>query len=260
MNRWAIFGRPSGTKRDRAIHLASLAATLPAEAPEADIAPDPEAEAAVEAGRKAFGGWSGYPWYDSQSDTVRRIDVSPPPAPKPRATSTTSSAGQGLDLAFHIAAWTLVGLLLGLVVWLLWRYFREGDSEPLAAANRAADKARIESLPFPVRPGKRDLLDEVRRLYDAGDYSQAIIYLYSYQLVQLDRQQIIRLAKGKTNRQYVREVPAGTRLQRLLEDTMVAFEDVFFGQRALERGRFELCWSRVDEFQSLVAALTPRAT
>ena len=36
-----------------------------------------------------------------------------------------------------------------------------------------------------------------------------MIYLFSHQLVQLDRHQIIRLAKGKTNRQYLREVGPG---------------------------------------------------
>ena len=44
------------------------------------------------------------------------------------------------------------------------------------------------------------------RLYEKrGNFNQAIIYYYSYQLVTLDRRQVIRLAKGKTNRQYLRE-------------------------------------------------------
>ena len=51
-----------------------------------------------------------------------------------------------------------------------------------------------------------DLLAEARRHYQAGNYGAAIVYLFSFQLVQLDRRQIIQLAKGKTNRQYLREV------------------------------------------------------
>ena len=120
-----------------------------------------------------------------------------------------------------------------------------------------------------------NLLDEARRHWQEGDFAQAIIYLFSFQLVHLDKQQIIRLNKGKTNRQYLREIGHGAaawatlaaapqveppapvfpqlrgRLQGLVEQTMFVFEDVFFGNRALERARFEACWSRVDEFQSL---------
>ena len=34
---------------------------------------------------------------------------------------------------------------------------------------------------------------------------------------------------------------------------MVAFEDVFFGNRQLPRGRFESCWTRLEEFETLAA-------
>jgi hypothetical protein len=44
-----------------------------------------------------------------------------------------------------------------------------------------------------------------------------------------------------------------------VEDTMVAFEDVYFGQHALERGRFETLWRRLSEFQTLTAAMSPTA-
>ena len=74
------------------------------------------------------------------------------------------------------------------------------------------DAARIESLPFPVAAGRLDLLAEARRHYQAGNYGAAIVYLFSFQLVQLDKRQIIRLAKGKTNRQYLREVGPRTPL------------------------------------------------
>ncbi len=79
--------------------------------------------------------------------------------------------------------------------------------------------------------GRLDLLAEARRHYQAGNYGAAIVYLFSFQLVQLDKRQIIRLAKGKTNRQYLREVGPRAALLRLVEQTMVAFEDVFFGNR-----------------------------
>ena len=98
---------------------------------------------------------------------------------------------------------------------------------------------------------KSNLLEEARRHYRDGDYGEAIIYLFSYQLVQLDKHQLIRLAKGKTNRQYVRELGPRVELGYLLTTTMQAFEDVFFGNHSIDRVRFESCWLRLEEFESL---------
>ena len=35
----------------------------------------------------------------------------------------------------------------------------------------------------------------------------------------------------------------------ILENAMIAFEDVFFGHHTLERERFEACWRQVGAFQ-----------
>jgi hypothetical protein len=70
--------------------------------------------------------------------------------------------------------------------------------------------------------------------------------------VELDRGQAIRLAKGKTNRQYLRELTPKPDLKGLVEQSMLAFEDVFFGGRALDRSRFEDCWRRLPEFDRWV--------
>ena len=93
---------------------------------------------------------------------------------------------------------------------------------------------------------RSNLLEEARRQYEAGNFAEAIIYLFSYQLVELDKSQLIRLAKGKTNRQYLREIGARPRLAALLNHTMIAFEDVFFGDHDLDRERFEKCWAERD--------------
>ena len=76
--------------------------------------------------------------------------------------------------------------------------------------------------------------------------------LFSYLLVEMDQHQLIRLAKGKTNRQYLREIGRRRSLRGLVERTMIAFEAVFFGHHGLDREGFEACWSQVAEFQRLV--------
>ena len=112
------------------------------------------------------------------------------------------------------------------------------------------DVDRVEALPFEVRRPQGDLLSEARRHYEAGNYNEAIIFFYSYLLVELDKSQLIRLTRGKTNRQYLREVRRQPLLHELLSLTMVAFEDVFFGHHQLPRSRFETCFRRLDEFEA----------
>ncbi len=247
----------------------------------------------VRAGREALDHWwpRNYPWYDSETDGVRRVEI-----PKPWDWSWFWDWLRGLWEWFKglwpdwnlswlwdwMAGWnwrsllrmptTIWGwftrialvLMLALLVYLMFRLIRRwGVFSAKSEAQRGKSKGRtsgeegdadrIEALPFPVRRGRLDLLDEARSHYQQGNYRQAIVYLFSFQLVCLDREQIIRLTKGKTNRQYLREVGPRRALGRLVEQTMVAFEDVFFGNRHLDRARFESCWSRLDEFETLAA-------
>ena len=118
---------------------------------------------------------------------------------------------------------------------------------------------RIEALPYPVPRTDLPLLDQARNFYRAGNYASAVIYLFGHQLVQLDQRQFIRLAKGKTNRQYLREIGQVEVLRQLVGQTLVAFEDVFFGHHDIERQRFEACWSRMPEFESLLERESPSA-
>jgi hypothetical protein len=242
----------------------------------------------VDAGREALDHWwpRNYPWYDSQTDGVRRVEI-----PEPWDWSWLWAWLRGLwdwlkgllpdwDLTwlrdwfsnwnwrslFRLPTtfwgWTTriaLVLLTALLVYLMVRACRrwQGRSAKSEAESKKAaeqeDADRLEALPFPVRSGRLDLLAEARKHCEQGDYGRAIVYLFGFQLVRLDRQQIIRLTRGKTNRQYLREVGPRRVLRRLVEQTMVAFEDVFFGNHALDRARFEACWSRLDEFESLAA-------
>ena len=76
--------------------------------------------------------------------------------------------------------------------------------------------------------------------------------MFNYQLVQLDKHQWIRLTRGKTNRQYLGETRVQPSLFGLMENTMLAFEDVFFGNYELSQERFEACWNRLDDFHKIV--------
>jgi hypothetical protein len=230
-----------------------------------DAAPDP----AVESGREALDEWwwRSYPWYDEPSDSVRPIDVSEPWYMKlqfwddwkwPDWQWTPRRFRWPTD-ALEWLAWIGVALLLALVIYLMVRTYRMRDQvkkKRKAAAGKSDaddDRRRVEALPAGGLRWPADLLAEAARLYQEGDYRGAIIFLFSHQLIVLDKHHLIRLNKGKTNRQYVRELGRRPPLVRLVQDTMVAFEDVFFGNYAIDRARFESCWLRLDEFDALVA-------
>ncbi|HTM54810.1 MAG TPA: DUF4129 domain-containing protein [Pirellulales bacterium] len=218
--------------------LMALEETMPAEAAD-KIEPAASARQALESGR--------FPWYDAQLDRLKPIQL-PAPAIDRKLPKLHLPELRYLFL-------TLLGLVMAaLVAGLLWALYRRsalaGD-RPIASA---APESRISVDALPFLRGRRgdNLLEQARALYAEGNYSEAIIYLFSYQLAELDRFAHLRLARGKTNREYARET-RNVPLKHLLEQTMVAFEDVFFGGQQLDQGRFESCWQQMPQFEQLAA-------
>lgn len=237
-------------------------------------AEDLKGQRAVEAGREALTGGTNFPWYDEESDSVRRIDVETPKeaaahrgsnwqAKPPKASSTKDLSWlaelfQGLMKILKWLLWAAIVAVFVLLIVLLARAFMTSRDQAVASSEdeeRTESRTEadlIESLPFQVKRPRDDLLAEARRHYEQGNFGEAIIYLFSYQLVQMDRHHIIRLTRGKTNRQYLREVWPRPDLRKMFERTMVAFEDVFFGHHPLDRDGFESCWLGLDQFHECV--------
>jgi hypothetical protein len=222
----------------------------------------------VTAGRDALDHWRRYPWYDSEADAVERIDVSRPwwldwEWPDWFDWDWNFSGGSGSSWSwpgtlFQVVAWSIIALLLIGLIYMLFRAYKKraggltgSDKDERTEAEN--HRERIESLPFPVRAARSDLLAAARQCYQQGDYGEASKYLFSYELVQLDKHRIIRLARGKTNRQYVREIGASGGLRPLVVQTMIVFEDFFFGNHTIDRAQFESCWSRLAQFEAHVA-------
>ncbi|MHB8971475.1 MAG: DUF4129 domain-containing protein [Pirellulaceae bacterium] len=223
-----------------------------------------EVESSEPVAREALRTPSDLPWYDADTDSLRRIAVRPD-EDDPRRHSpwtvdqATSAAGakSSMSTAFwkfmQVLPWVVLGGLLAAIIWLfVWAAQRMdgGPSVEAAVVDRAGlDAQRLEDLPIGVPPSDHDLLAAARACYEAGDYSRAIVYVYAYQLVELDKCHLVQLSKGKTNRQYLRELRARPDLQDLLRDTMLVFEDAFFGHHPLSKLCFQQCWDKLDEFQ-----------
>ena len=231
-----------------------------------------EGEAAEAAARQALR-QERFPWYDKDIDDVRAVRFRVSASVEARSRHSTWVRGTSSTPANSASSWRLdslgffnseiwssvasaVGilLLLGLVVLLVWTFVRllnqETDSDDQVAETEA-DSVRmqnqIEKLPFEMVEPPRDLLAAARKSYESGDIQRAIIYLFGYQLMHLDNVQAIQLEDGKTNRQCLAEL-TGSKLHAILERTMVAFEDVFFGKLPLEPAAFEQCWNDLELF------------
>ena len=236
-------------------------------------------------GKKALRRSADYPWYDSDSDSLKQVPLQQSSAPGSTQRNSTWSksssdaksssspargggmtSGQGGDFSFMKAIlWVFVGLLLvSGVALLLWAFLRRESEDTsqidrLLQANRN-DAERIENLPFEVRPRSGNFYDEAKRAYENGNYREAMIYLFSYMLLQMDRQHWIRLSKSKTNRQYLREVGRNRQLAGIFRASLLSFEDVFFGNRDLERSRFEELWRSLTQFEQLMQQTGVEAT
>ncbi|HEV3415834.1 MAG TPA: hypothetical protein VG056_03455 [Pirellulales bacterium] len=244
---------------------------------------------AVQSGHDALGPSGRFPWYDSDRDDVRPVnlhtsDDSTDDSSKGKSTSrgqpgdgsgsggsgdgSGSSGGNDSSMSIDPSvvsapalmwiAWIAIAAVLLWIVYMLIRAFLDREArnakptDSQDAAEEVSDEDRLDALPTRVSAVKGGLLDEARRQYEAGNYNTAIIYLYSYQLIKLDQNQMLRLAKGKTNRQYLRELAVRPELYGILAQSLVPFEDVFFGEHQLARERFEACWNQVDRFNRLV--------
>lgn len=230
----------------------------------------------VEKGGEALANIPQANWYDSKSGEIRSVPIpgetkmpdsqpgvekkkiTPKPANNVGGGNWFPSMG-GMSLA-SIVMYSLLIIILGVISYLIYRAVSAGGataSSSYIPENIVEEKSRqvdrVEHLPFEVKKKDGNLLDEARRCYESGNFNEAIVYLFSFQLLELDKGHIIRLAKGKTNGQYLREAGRNRDLRKILQGTMNAFEDVFFGNRDLSRDRFERCWNQMSQFNQQLA-------
>jgi Domain of unknown function (DUF4129) len=226
--------------------LAAVAATHPA-ARGAESAVDQS----VADGREAFGK-STIPWYDRETDSLKPMEFRDPP--------DFNWKPWKLGPVLSVIAWVVLAILVvAIIVLLVYVIRHRGAQGEIEVDQQGATKLapdQVEALTFLAERRRDDLLGQARHHYQQGNYSEAIIFLFSYELVQLDKFAVIHLAKGKTNRQYLRETARVAPLKSPLERTMTAFESVFFGTRKLDRATFEACWDALPQFEQQLRAVT----
>ena len=234
--------------------------------------------------------FKGVPWYDSDTSEVKSLplgslessdadhrDTDWVHVPKSQQSTNrsfwdwlmgrnrsggNSASGNVSPLLARIVSWIvwiLIGIIcLALLIWVAWllvkQEWRSGDSDEDMdwLQKPQIDPARFEALPFEVNTSETDLLGLARKAQAEGRTREAIIYLYSYMLLMLDQKHLIHLARGKTNRTYLRELRSQRALHGLLEKIVVSFEDVFFGDLALDPSEFQARWGDLSQFHQLI--------
>jgi len=146
----------------------------------------------------------------------------------------------------------LLSLLL-VVGFLVLRYglsFQARAAKMSDLSIREREKAKLQDLPFELEQTMFGLLAQAERFRAAGDFSKAIIYLFSHALVEMDGARCIRLERGKTNRAYLRELNGQDNLRGFTNQLVLAFEYAFFGKHVLSQEAFERIWQQVPTFDA----------
>lgn len=171
-------------------------------------------------------------------------------------TSSNSIWGDFFQFVFSIWSYLILGALVVLMlIALVFALRRSGfftvrpsRSKPIDLAER--DSLKVTDLPFELEQTQVGLLAQADEYRRRGDYSKAMVYLFSHLLVELDSSGLIRLERGKTNRSYLRELAPHKRIEAHMHLAVRWFEHVFFGKNAMDAVAFDRLRERVPEMES----------
>ena len=216
------------------------------------------------------------PWYDADTEQIKPVELSARNEPRSERRGTIAEKkkkgkskksqnswfddwnldwSEGFATFVYWLLWIVLGVAFAiLIVWIV----RNVDvrppvriEEPEPSRTRAQSVAQ---LPFQMDIGDDDFRSLAAKAFQANDHRQAIIWLFSHVLVSLDQKSLIRLKKGKTNRQYLSELAGDRRLSAYYTDLMLPFEATFFGDKDLNREQFSHCWDGLALFEQQVKA------
>ncbi|GAB6165161.1 hypothetical protein JCM19992_11610 [Thermostilla marina] len=207
----------------------------------------------IESGRKALGGpISSPPWYDRAADRVVPVRTPRPPAPRPGSFRIRAPAS-GPPLTTILVLIAILAIPILVLIAYFWLRDRETDvGRP--PAEKAPRRRQLEDLPEHIDTAIRDWEAAIREAVAKGDYRRAVVLLFGYELIELDKHDRIRLERGKTNRQYLRELRGMSFLRRFYEETMLLFEEVYYGSRDADPERFRRYYEQLPQFLQAAAA------
>jgi hypothetical protein len=225
-----------------------------------------------------------YPWYDRNTDKLIPV--------WPRDSGWQRSLGESLERALKSAdmqvnrmleaikgffRWlkldrlpgsrltgeafmsiVLFAALFALLALLFWIGLR-GQFFSLDRPEASSDSggiARLADLPEDVWRGITDPWSEAIKRRAAGDLAGAVVFLFAYQLLSLNRVGLIRLVPGRTGRQYV-ETVRDPLLQAPAAATLGLFEEVYYGHREPRSDALDGVWTQAEAFRERLLRVAP---
>ena len=168
-------------------------------------------------------------------------------------TSGTNSDGEFLLFLFRLVLILLGLAFLGALIYMLLAspaaVRRRKRTVNEISENIVAQKAKLSDLPFELDQPLAGLKAQADHYRNNQDYRNAVIYLFSYLLVECDTAGCIRLARGKTNHRYVRELKSYPDVQHPFKRVVELFEEAFFGRKEISQGRFEAIWNELPSIE-----------
>lgn len=203
---------------------------------------------AVEKVDRTLNNRNRFPWYDAQSRTLRFI---PPYVPKnassPRDDDYHKEKKGNSPLPGILLMWGTIFVLTVVALVLCWaivKLLSVRKQRRLAQNNdRSNITRRLQTLLPEVREHMDTLLSDAQEAFDSGRFREALIFYFSFMLVELDKSLLIVLEKGKTNHDYARELRGSGNILRIYLRAMNLFERCYYGNRPLDTAEFFPIWN-----------------
>lgn len=176
-------------------------------------------------------------WYDRGADDWRQVEVKDrreDDEDRDRSGGGGDGVEGGVELFAVLLYAAIFAALIGLVAWLVLNASDVVEVDLGRSSAPLRPTAALSDLPFDVADTGDPEAALAKALAD-GDLRAALIWLYACLLLRLDALGRLRLARSKTNRCYLRELPRDDAVHPLLERTVLAFEAMYFGGRPVER-------------------------
>ncbi len=191
------------------------------------------------------------PWLSKDAEDVVYL-----PKPERRALKVPEEHNwdfSGVKTALKVLYWIVVAVCFTVAIVLIVRFIainkgRWGSRTKWKdAINRAR---RLETLAPEARARFDDLLEAAMDALERNDLRNALIFYFSWILVELDKRELVFLDKGKTNLEYLRELKDVEPSRSIYRATMREFERVYYGGRPISREEFDAVWRLRESLES----------
>ncbi len=179
--------------------------------------------------------------------------------PLPTATKAAKPTWKWPNLDISFLVW-IMGIVLAIVaVVILVLVLRKPAIDIIRSKNVSENRlqreaVKIRDLPFELEVSEEGFLATAQQHAGRGDFNLAIVYLFSYLLVELDHQHYISLRRGKTNRMYLRELRSHPNCVEPFRIVMVNFERAFFGRHELDQAAYVSSLKAANHIASIAEA------